>query len=648
MDVILSQARASDVEIGGCCTPPCENGTSTLRNRPGHHSTMVHYRRQDPTTRRRRIVTNRSAFEFGESSASTKSPAAGRREQLRAARRGTKAYGSAVRRRLRGRWFQLVPVRRSQLAVAVIVPGALALCLVAAGYAAVQWAPLASHPEVARPFRLDVAGNLADWVGSQFLLLGAGCSFLIYQMRRYRADDFQGHYRLWRPIILLFLVAALDAVVRVRDALGGAIDLIQGETIVMAGSDIVRLAMLIGGAALAIPLIREMRRIAIANVIVVVALTSLAVPTLLRLGVAGEVDQVDALLVAGSARMVGRTLLLVAAIVYLRKVFREVRGLDVDQPSTAEAATRQQRKQAALRTVDEDDEDYLTTSGIPIDPRQWFRRGREDVEPQSEAEQDEDDAAPTRRGRLRGWLPRIGRRTKDELNDEELEADAELEDEEFSGDDDPSDAEEQWDDEEQWESEDGSAESEEAGDTDEPDAPTRKRRGLKLPGLPRPRLRLPRARRLRLPQWRLPSVRLPRPRMPKASLPRLPLASLRMPLPSGKDAAGEGTESSKPRAASERPIGGEPAEPRRRVSVLSRVKEIRPWKRRTSQPEDATHGSRPAHEHAKRDTAAARQPVQFGSDEHEELDAGDVDWSKLSKSERRRLRKTLRRQQDAA
>ena len=282
---------------------------------------------RDRLANRRRVVCSRIlAEEAGEEPIGT-ARARKQREQQRAARRPAAAYQSGVRRRLRGRWFNLVPVHQYQLSAVLTSIYLIVAGLTALGYLAAVWTPLAMRPLIGRPFRIDMPGGIADWAGAQMLVLAAGCSFLVYQLRRYRGDDYHGRYRMWRPIIGLLLLLSIDAVTHLREALAVLIDVTWAQQSVMDGSDVVRLMLLLVGIGITMPLFAEMQRCPLAIGLLICATISLGVPTALRLNMIPSTAEL-VLTWAGAARLAGRACVLSAAICYLRRLFREVQGID--------------------------------------------------------------------------------------------------------------------------------------------------------------------------------------------------------------------------------------------------------------------------------------------------------------------------------
>ncbi len=284
---------------------------------------------RDRLANRRRVVCSRVLADEAEEDPSL-SGARGRkyREQQRAARRPAQVYQSGVRRRLRGRWFHLVPAYGRQLTMVMTAIACLVALLIGVGYLAVVWSPLALRPMVGRPLRLDMPGGVADWVGSQMLMMSAGIAVLIYQLRRYRGDDYHGRYRMWRTIVVVLSLLSLDAVAHLRTGFAAVIDATWAQNAVIAGDDVVRLLLLLAGCAVLLPLIAELHRSASATACLFCAFATLALPTAIRIHLV-DVSPELAGTWAGAARLIGRSLILCASVCYLRLLYREVRGMEL-------------------------------------------------------------------------------------------------------------------------------------------------------------------------------------------------------------------------------------------------------------------------------------------------------------------------------
>lgn len=280
-------------------------------------------RRISSDSRRRRVLLYQSSREGDRRTGTDRRTV----EKLRLARRPASIYGARVNRRLRGRWFSLVPVRRRAMAAASVAVLGTALLLCLAHWLAISWQPLAYREALARPLRLDRPDSFGTWARVSLLAVAAGTSLLVYQLRRYRSDDYRGSYRIWPPVIIVTALASLDGIVALVPWCGELIDLLLGKRVAMAGSDWIRIGITVGGAALALRLIAEVRHSKLSVLMMMLAVICFAIPFAAHWGVLLSDTPLKWWLISSAPLMAAATLC-VSCGAYLRMLFREVRGLD--------------------------------------------------------------------------------------------------------------------------------------------------------------------------------------------------------------------------------------------------------------------------------------------------------------------------------
>lgn len=286
-------------------------------------------RRSSTDARRRRVLAYQSSREGDDGTSLDRRTV----EKLRQARRPAAIYGASVRRRLRGRWFSLVPVRRRAIAGAALAVLGTAALLCMAHWLAITWQPLAYREPLARPLRLDRPDSFGTWARATYLAVAAGASLLIYQLRRYRNDDYRGSYRIWPPVIILITIASVDCICGLVPWCGELVDLMLGKRIAMSGSDWIRIVLTVGGAALALRLIAEVRHSKLSLAMMLLSIACFAIPLAARWGVLLTDTPLKWWLITSAPLMAAATLC-VSCGAYLRKLFREVRRLDQDDQSS--------------------------------------------------------------------------------------------------------------------------------------------------------------------------------------------------------------------------------------------------------------------------------------------------------------------------
>ena len=293
-------------------------------NEAGHGS-MVSAKRIDSDSRRRRVLIYQSCCGDEATTAVDRRKA----EQLRKARKEPATYGANVNRRLRGRWFSLVPVKRRAIAAVGFVLLLVVASLGMAHWAANYWQPLAQRPEVARPFYLDRPDSFGTWVRALFLAAAAGTATLIYQLRRYRNDDYRGSYRMWPPVIILIAIGSVDAVAGLFPWIGELIQWGMGRRVVVSGGDWMRMLLSVGGLALGVRILIELRSSKLALASMAIGSVFFAIPLLAQWEMLKPETQTRWFLITTSP-LIAAALLWFACAAYLRKLFREVRGIDAE------------------------------------------------------------------------------------------------------------------------------------------------------------------------------------------------------------------------------------------------------------------------------------------------------------------------------
>ncbi len=378
--------------------------------------------------RRRRVLYSANQADNAPSTAASRRET----ERLREARRPTAAYGSRVHRRLRGRWFSMVPVRRRTMITIASLLSSIALLLCAAHYAAVAWPPLAYRPEVARPLRLDRPDSFGRWFIGALLAGSAGASLLIYQLRRYRVDDYQGRYRLWRLVLMVLILAGVNSLVSIVDWSGALLDAAFGKRVALTGGDWIRLVVSIGGAVLALRLIAEVRRSRFSLGLMILACVILAIPEAAN----WNVLQVDSLLTwtaVTSAPLLACTALFISLGGYLRMLYREVR--QIEENDSLKNRFQQMRMRVFKRSGDAEAE-HLEEDSDDHEPRRrrWGRRrpvaAETEVErekpkaeeSEQEVEEEAEDTAESSPRARRRWLGLRRAKTENEKSvDEQTE-----------------------------------------------------------------------------------------------------------------------------------------------------------------------------------------------------------------------------------
>ena len=388
--------------------------------------------------RRRRVVyTSQHADSIDTSAAGRRA-----RAKLREARQPSKAYGSRVHRRLRGRWFSLVPVKRHTLVICASIISAISLALTYAHYASVTWPSLVYRPEIARPLRLDQPDSFGRWATCFLLAACSGAALLIYQLRRYRNDDFRGQYRIWRIVVFTMLLASINSLVSYVDWSGSLLDLVFGRRVAFSGYDWLRIVLGLAGVVLAIRVIAEVYRSRWALAFTLVAVGFLALPEASKWQLI-EIDNIQRWSLVTAAPLLGHTALFLGLSGYLRFLYREVRGIEDDE-SLGERWNKFRERKRRDREAEREEREYEAQRGrtqkrsrkdkvaVESEPEEEY-----EVEAESESDDSDERTKEPRKRQKRRWFGMRSRpprqqapesqQPEDESDDESLEEVAEEE-----------------------------------------------------------------------------------------------------------------------------------------------------------------------------------------------------------------------------
>lgn len=158
--------------------------------------------------RRRRLLTEEN-HALGAKPGGDDSDDAETTRTPRAAAKSSNRYGSAGRAEKQTRVVDLMPQTYGMLALTLFA----GLAFIAALEAGYFYLPkLVVHSASGRIDALDLAaeGSLASWLSTTMLSLAAGAAWVVYSVRKHRADDYHGRYRVWLTAGIAWLLLAVD------------------------------------------------------------------------------------------------------------------------------------------------------------------------------------------------------------------------------------------------------------------------------------------------------------------------------------------------------------------------------------------------------------------------------------------------------
>jgi hypothetical protein len=154
-------------------------------------------------------------------------PALARRNRLRRSLYLGKSpnYGDAPFLEVQARLTDLVPMH--PLVLLIVFAAGLGFI---AGLEAIFLWMLRAGPAMGRVAALDltVRGSLGTWFASAVLALASLVALVVFSVRRYKLDDYHGHYRVWLWASACWLLLSIDATANVHEAFGELMAWITG------------------------------------------------------------------------------------------------------------------------------------------------------------------------------------------------------------------------------------------------------------------------------------------------------------------------------------------------------------------------------------------------------------------------------------
>jgi hypothetical protein len=294
--------------------------------------------------RRRRVLLEETGSQLPESATVARAVSGAHN----AAAEPAKSYSDAALSSRQPCVIDLIPARRWTLLVLALVNLTVATGLEALyGYLALGRTALS----IAQLPAVDLAarGNVGDWFCACLLLGAAGIGILIYLIRRHRADDYRGRYRMWYWAVPLLVVASVDRVADLQTSLRTAVLVMAGIADYAQATLLWSAAVAVIGAAVTVRLAVEMRacRLAVGGLLAALVCLMARQPAALAWLLPAPCV-FRTMCVAGLAFLSSIQLLLALSL-YARHVHRDARGEIAPQAPVAKprVRTRRPKREAA-------------------------------------------------------------------------------------------------------------------------------------------------------------------------------------------------------------------------------------------------------------------------------------------------------------
>ena len=176
-------------------------------------------------------------------------------------------------------------------------------------------------------FDLAAKGSLGSWFSSLTLLAASAASILVYTVRRFRTDDYQGRYRIWLWAAACWFLLAADQAANLREAFRHLMISLTGTSLAGDGSLwwAVLYAFLLG--AVGSRLVMDMRSSLPAVGWLVTAAVVYTVAAVGRLGWTLFENAGRQIMFLTGLEMAGNLILLTAITLYARHVLFDAQGL---------------------------------------------------------------------------------------------------------------------------------------------------------------------------------------------------------------------------------------------------------------------------------------------------------------------------------
>lgn len=216
----------------------------------------------------------------------------------------------------------LIPKRLTSFGLLLL----LGLAVIAGLESLHAWVPrLAPYAGAgAAAFGLRGPGSLSVWFSSTVLSLSGLVAILVYNVRRYRNDDYGGRYRIWLWAAMCCFLASIDVTASLHEAFSDMMSRVAGTRVFGDGSVwwIAAWLFLLGGVGLR--LAADMRESWLSSAALIGGALAYALAVAARFGLPLGTNQV---MIEEGAKLAGALLILMALGLHARHVILDAQGL---------------------------------------------------------------------------------------------------------------------------------------------------------------------------------------------------------------------------------------------------------------------------------------------------------------------------------
>lgn len=319
--------------------------------------------------RRRRVLTE-EVLGTGTQPASPASAETGTKPS-RGATHPSNRYGAAARMDRQPRITDLVP----QSIVALAITFVAGLAIIGGLEALYYFMPeLAAHTSDGRiaAFDLDGEGSLAVFFSTTSLMLAGGIALVAFNLRKHRADDYHGRYRVWLYAALCWFVMAIDESASLHEGFKEMMTGLTGERGFGDGSIwwIGAYALILG--VVGVRLLLDMRECKASTAMFVLTGVCYVAAVVTQLNFILPDSGAQGVMLEEGLEMGGNLLLLLAMSLHVRFLVLEIEGVIKPRAKVEKDAPLKDKLKARAEKAKETEE---KPAGGPLG---WFRRAKID------------------------------------------------------------------------------------------------------------------------------------------------------------------------------------------------------------------------------------------------------------------------------
>ncbi|MGQ9576612.1 MAG: hypothetical protein ACUVUC_14985 [Thermoguttaceae bacterium] len=236
-------------------------------------------------------------------------------------------YGDATFLDRQPRPTDLIPTRLAWFLLGLVLGGALIAGLEALHVWMPRIAQWTGSAQV-RAFDLSARGSLAGWCSSMLLALAALVALIVYSVRRHKADDYRGHYRVWLWAAGLWLVLSIDTTAGLHGGFARVMVRLTGTPLFGDGSAwwVVAYGFVLGG--IGTRLLADMLPCRLSTLALASAFSCYAGAAAVRFGASEYIPyRIDPVMLSRGMVLSGNLLVLVSMGLHARYVILDAEGL---------------------------------------------------------------------------------------------------------------------------------------------------------------------------------------------------------------------------------------------------------------------------------------------------------------------------------